>query len=39
MKDCAPFSGVTGDISFDETGEVEKDPFLLTVHGSRFIEF
>ncbi len=39
MKDCEPFSGVTGDISFDETGEVEKDPFLLTVHGSRFIEF
>jgi ABC-type branched-subunit amino acid transport system substrate-binding protein len=39
MEDCEPFSGVTGDISFDETGEVEKDPFLLTVHGSRFIEF
>jgi len=39
IKDCAPFAGVTGDISFDETGDVEKDPFLLTVDGSKFIEF
>jgi ABC-type branched-subunit amino acid transport system substrate-binding protein len=39
MKDSTSFAGVTGDISFDETGEVEKDPFLLTVRGGKFIEF
>ncbi|HDR16505.1 MAG TPA: hypothetical protein ENN79_13685 [Desulfobacteraceae bacterium] len=39
MQYCKPFPGVTGEVSFDETGEVEKDPFLLTVHGSEFIEF
>jgi branched-chain amino acid transport system substrate-binding protein len=39
LEDCSPFPGVTGDISFDGTGEVEKEPFLLTVHGSEFIEF
>jgi branched-chain amino acid transport system substrate-binding protein len=39
IKDCAPFPGVTGDISFDDTGDVEKDPYLLTVRGSRFTEF
>lgn len=27
------YTGVTGTISFDETGEVEKDPVLLTVKG------
>lgn len=30
------FSGVTGKISFDEQGEVEKAPILLTVSGKRF---
>ncbi len=29
------FSGVTGRVTFDETGEVEKSPLLLTIHGSR----
>jgi hypothetical protein len=29
------FIGVTGKISFDKTGEVEKEPFLLTVYGRR----
>jgi len=30
------FNGVTGEISFDDQGEVEKDPVLLTVYGRRF---
>jgi len=30
------FYGVTGKISFDEQGEVEKDPILLTISGKRF---
>ncbi len=30
------FNGVTGRISFDEQGEVEKEPTLLTVSGRRF---
>ena len=30
------FSGVTGRISFDEQGEVEKGPILLTISGKRF---
>ncbi len=29
------YDGVTGDISFDDQGEVEKTPLLLTVHGRR----
>ena len=29
------YEGVTGHISFDEQGEVEKSPLLLTVHGRR----
>ena len=31
------FQGVTGKISFDEQGEVEKTPFLLTISGTRFV--
>ena len=31
------FQGVTGKISFDEQGEVEKTPFLLTISGNRFV--
>ena len=30
------FNGVTGDISFDSQGEVEKEPFLLTVSDKKF---
>ncbi len=30
------YSGVTGEISFDETGEVEKMPTLLTIHGKSY---
>jgi hypothetical protein len=30
------FYGVTGKISFDAQGEVEKDPLLLTISGRRF---
>jgi len=30
------FDGVTGRISFDEQGEVEKKPILLTISGRRF---
>ncbi len=32
------FPGVTGDTSFDETGDVEKDIYLLTVKGRRFVQ-
>ena len=32
------FQGVTGRISFDEQGEVEKTPFLLTISGNRMVE-
>ncbi len=39
IAESPPFHGITGDISFDETGEVEKKPFLLTVHGRNFMEF
>ena len=35
LFDNKNFIGVTGKISFDETGEVEKDPLLLTVYGRR----
>ena len=30
------FNGVTGTISFDLQGEVEKEPLLLTIFGKRF---
>jgi ABC-type branched-subunit amino acid transport system substrate-binding protein len=30
------FRGVTGEISFDSQGEVQKEPFLLTVYGREF---
>ncbi len=30
------FHGVTGEISFDSQGEVQKEPFLLTVYGRGF---
>ena len=30
------FHGVTGEISFDNQGEVQKEPFLLTVYGREF---
>jgi ABC-type branched-subunit amino acid transport system substrate-binding protein len=32
------FQGVTGKISFDEQGEVEKKPFILTISGNRIVE-
>jgi ABC-type branched-subunit amino acid transport system substrate-binding protein len=35
MYEKDSFFGVTGNISFDEHGEVEKDPFLLTIYGKR----
>ncbi len=31
------FQGVTGDISFDSNGEVEKRPFLLTISGNEMV--
>ena len=34
LLDNHGFFGVTGKISFNQFGEVEKDPFLLTVHGN-----
>jgi branched-chain amino acid transport system substrate-binding protein len=36
LLEHGPVKGVTGEISFDEQGEVEKDPVLLTVYGRRF---
>lgn len=33
------FQGVTGEISFDSTGEAEKKPVLLTVSGEKFVPF
>jgi len=36
LLEHGPVKGVTGEISFDEQGEVEKDPVLLTVYGKRF---
>jgi len=35
MFDYDTYYGVTGHISFDDQGEVEKFPILLTVHGRR----
>jgi ABC-type branched-subunit amino acid transport system substrate-binding protein len=35
MYENDTFYGVTGKISFDDQGEVEKDPFLLTIYGRR----
>jgi branched-chain amino acid transport system substrate-binding protein len=36
LLEHGPVKGITGEISFDEQGEVEKDPVLLTVYGRRF---
>lgn len=35
LMEVQPFPGLTGVIYFDESGEVMKDPFLLTVSGDR----
>jgi len=32
------FPGVTGLTSFDETGDVEKDLYLLKIEGRRFLQ-
>ena len=39
LSDWPEYSGVTGPISFDITGEVKKSPFLLTVLGKRLVRF
>jgi ABC-type branched-subunit amino acid transport system substrate-binding protein/outer membrane protein assembly factor BamD (BamD/ComL family) len=36
LRNTDGFFGVTGPLSFDEQGEVEKEPALLTVTGNRF---
>lgn len=35
LEEFNDYTGVTGQISFDKRGEVEKSPMLLTVHGRR----
>ena len=39
LLDYYYFDGVTGDISFNSRGEVEKQPLLITVSGERFTLF
>ncbi len=39
MVRSAPYDGVTGQISFDSSGEVKKEPFLVTVLGQKEILF
>jgi ABC-type branched-subunit amino acid transport system substrate-binding protein len=36
LRNTEGFFGVTGHLSFDEQGEVEKEPALVTVTGNRF---
>ena len=36
---CPGFAGITGMLSFDSSGEVRKEPFLLTVAGKRMALF
>lgn len=38
LSGCSGFEGVTGRISFDYRGEVEKEALLLVVSGSRIVE-
>ncbi len=38
IMEVKDFPGVTGDTSFVETGDVEKDVYLLTVEGRRFVQ-
>jgi len=38
LKLIQDFQGVTGKISFDEQGEVEKTPFILTISGNRIVQ-
>jgi hypothetical protein len=38
LMGVSDFSGVTGLTSFDETGDVEKELYLLTVEGRRFVQ-
>lgn len=35
LSQASPFNGVTGSFSFDASGEIEKDPLLLTVSGKK----
>jgi len=39
IMDSPPYSGLTGEISFDARGEVKKEPFLVTVLGDRELLF
>ena len=38
LLDMRPFPGVTGNTSFDEQGDVQKDVSLLRIKGERFVE-
>ena len=38
LKAFDPFPGVTGSFTFDETGDSEKELYLLTIEGNRFLQ-
>lgn len=39
LLECRDFPGLTGNVVFDPEGEVEKEPFLLTLSGSRMVVY
>ena len=39
LLECRDFPGLTGNVIFDPEGEVEKEPFLLTISGSRMVVY
>ena len=39
LLECRDFPGLTGNIVFDPEGEVEKEPFLLTISGRRMVVY
>jgi hypothetical protein len=39
LLECRDFPGLTGNVVFDPEGEVEKEPILLTISGSRMVVY
>ena len=39
LLECRDFPGLTGNVVFDSEGEVEKEPFLLTISGRRMVVY
>jgi ABC-type branched-subunit amino acid transport system substrate-binding protein len=39
LLECRDFPGLTGNVVFDPEGEVEKEPFLLTISGRRMVVY